>query len=146
MWILHPQESCKVLIKQNEDVRFYERIKKYREKKENASVGYKNLKKYSRHVSYPLLRRPPLHRGGHTLEQLGQVSDTLPEKVILQRKSFGKGINPDMTEGTVAATTINASHQTSWLHLCGEDLWIVLSWLPQLTRDLGRCMMGQALR
>ena len=39
MWILHPQESCKVLIKQNEDVRFYERIKKYREKKENASVG-----------------------------------------------------------------------------------------------------------
>ena len=88
MWILHPQESCKVLIKQNEDVRFYERIKKYREKKENA-------------------------RKSQVSDTLGQVSDTLPEKVILQRKSFGKGINPDMTEGMVVATTINASHQTS---------------------------------
>ena len=26
-----------------------------------------------------------------------------------------------MTEGIVAAITFNAFHQTSWLHLCGED-------------------------
>ena len=41
--------------------------------------------------------------------------------------------------------TFNASHQTSLLHLCGEDSWIVLPWPLQLTRDLGKCLMGQAL-
>ena len=51
-----------------------------------------------------------------------------------------------MTEGMVAATTFNASHQTSWLHLCGEDRRTVLSWLPQLTRGLRRCLIGQALK
>ena len=43
-------------------------------------------------------------RGGHTIE-----------------KEIREGVSLDMTEGMVATTTFNASHQTSWLHLCGED-------------------------
>ena len=46
----------------------------------------------------------------------------------------------------VAASTFNASHQTSWLYLCEENLWIVLPWPPQLTRGLGKCLIGQALK
>ena len=29
-------------------------------------------------------------------------------------KEFWEGVSPDMTEGMVAATTFNASHQNSW--------------------------------
>lgn len=54
MWILHPQESCKVLIKQNEDVRFYEKIKKYREKKENARITYFGLTTYIHKIKLQL--------------------------------------------------------------------------------------------
>jgi len=36
-------------------------------------------------------------------------------------KKLRRGIGLDMTEGVVAAPTFNASHQTLWLHLCGED-------------------------
>ena len=35
--------------------------------------------------------------------------------------SLGEGVTPDITEGMADTTTFNASHQTSWLHLCGED-------------------------
>ena len=45
-------------------------------------------------------------------------------------KKFRRGISSDMTEGVVAASAFNASHQTSWLHLCGEDPWTMLSWPP----------------
>ena len=45
----------------------------------------------------------------------------LLEEVIPQRKNFEEGVSPDMTEGMVAATTFNAFHQISWLHLCVED-------------------------
>ena len=69
----------------------------------------------------------------------------LPKEVLLLRKSFEEGVSPYLTGGMMAAPTFNASHQTSWLHLCGEDPWTVLPWLPQLTRGLGRCLMGQAL-
>jgi len=37
------------------------------------------------------------------------------------RKSFEEGVSSDMTGGMMAAPTFNASHQTSWSHLCGED-------------------------
>ena len=47
-----------------------------------------------------------------------------------------------MSEGMVVATTFNAPHQILWPHLCGEDSRTMLSWLPQLTEDLGRCLMG----
>ena len=70
----------------------------------------------------------------------------MPEEVLLLRKRFGEGVSPDMTEGMVAALTFNASHQTSWLHLCGEDIWTVLSWPLQLTRGLRRYLMGQTLK
>ena len=46
----------------------------------------------------------------------------------------------------MAASTFNESHQTPLLHLCGEDPGKVLSWPPQLTRGLERCLMGQALK
>ena len=36
-------------------------------------------------------------------------------------KKLRRGVNPDMTEGVVVAPMFNASHQTSWLHLCRED-------------------------
>ena len=36
-------------------------------------------------------------------------------------KKFRRGVSLDMTEGVVAIPIFNASHQTSWLHLCGED-------------------------
>ena len=36
-------------------------------------------------------------------------------------KSFGEGASPDMTAEMVAASTFNASHQTSCLHLCEKD-------------------------
>ena len=51
-----------------------------------------------------------------------------------------------MTKGMVAAPTFNASHQTSWLHLCGEDPQTVLPWLLQLTRGLEMCLMRQVLK
>ena len=69
----------------------------------------------------------------------------MPEEVLLLRKSFREGVSPDVTGGMVAAFTFNASHQTSWLHLCGKDPWTVLPWPPQLTRDLERYLMGQVL-
>ena len=36
-------------------------------------------------------------------------------------KKYRRGVSLDMTKGVVAAPTFNASHQTPWLHLCGED-------------------------
>ena len=33
-----------------------------------------------------------------------------------------------------------------WPHLCGEDVWIVLPWLTQLTEGQGRWLMGQVLK
>jgi len=48
--------------------------------------------------------------------------------------------------GMVAATTFIAPHQTLWPHLCWENPWTVLSWLPQLTEDWERRLMGQALK
>ena len=35
--------------------------------------------------------------------------------------SFEEEVKPNVTKGMVAATTFNASHQTFWLHLCGEN-------------------------
>ena len=67
-------------------------------------------------------------------------------KVPVSRKSFGKGVSLGIIEGMVAAPAFNATHQTSWLHLCGENPWTVLPWPLQFTRGLGRCLMGQALK
>ena len=39
----------------------------------------------------------------------------------ITEKKLRRGVSPDMTEGVIATPTFNASHQTSWLHLCGED-------------------------
>ena len=61
-------------------------------------------------------------------------------------RKFRRVIGFDMTKGVVATPTFNASHQTPWLHLCGEDPWTVLHWPPQLTGGLGRCLMRQALK
>ena len=36
-------------------------------------------------------------------------------------KKFRRGVSPNVIEGVVATLAFNASHQTSWLHLCGED-------------------------
>ena len=60
-------------------------------------------------------------QGDHPFGRKGHISGTLLEEVLLLRKSFGEGVSPNMTEGMVAAPTFNAFHQTSWLHLCGED-------------------------
>ena len=51
-----------------------------------------------------------------------------------------------MTKWMVVAPTFNASHQTSWLHLCGKDHWTVLPWPPWLRRGLGRYLMRQVLK
>ena len=102
--------------------------------------------RYLYHVSYPWPMSPLSCQESHTLKQWGHVNGTLLGEVLLLRKSFGEGVSPDMTEGMVVAPTFNASHQTSWLHLCGDNLWTVLPWPPQLTRGLGRCPMGQALK
>ena len=67
-------------------------------------------------------------------------------KVPVSRKSFGKGVSLGIIEGMVAAPAFNATHQTSWLHLCGENPWTVLPWPLQFTRGLGRCLMGQVLK
>ena len=48
----------------------------------------------------------------------GHVNGALPEEV---RKGFREEVNPDVTERMVAVTPFNASHQTSWPHLCEED-------------------------
>ena len=60
------------------------------------------------------------------LEEVTRLNTKATSMAHYQRKSyyrenFREGVSPDMTEGMVAATTFNASHQTSWLHLCGED-------------------------
>ena len=44
-----------------------------------------------------------------------------------------------MTRRIVVASTFNASHQTSWQHL------FCMPWPSQLTKDLGMCLMEQAL-
>ena len=44
-------------------------------------------------------------------------------------KSFGEEASPDMTGEMVAASTFNASHQTSWLQQCcigrcnSQEVW-----------------------
>ena len=102
--------------------------------------------RYLCHMSYSWSMSPLSCRGGHTLGQWGHVNGILPGEVLLLRKSFEERVIPDMTKGMVAAPTFNASHLISWLHLCEENLWTMLSWLPQLTRDLGMCLMEQALK
>ena len=84
-------------------------------------MGHKNLNKVLvPHVismaeeSIIVPRRPHAWIEGH-------VNGTLPEEEIQWRKSFGGGVSLDMIERMVAAPTFNASHQTSWQHLCGED-------------------------
>ena len=64
----------------------------------------------------------------------------------ITKRKLQRGDGPNMTGGVVATPTFNASHQTPWLHLCGENPWTVLPWPPQLTRGLKRCLMGQALK
>ena len=59
-------------------------------------------------------------RGDHTLGQLGPVSGMLLEEVLPLRKSYGKWVSPDMTEGMVATSIFNTSFQISWLHLYVE--------------------------
>ena len=60
-----------------------------------------------------------------------------------QRRSYctkrvsGKGLALTWLKRWWLPLAFNASHQTSWLHLCGEDPWTVLPWLPRLTRGLG---------
>ena len=61
-------------------------------------------------------------------------------------KRVWRRASPEIIEGVVATPTFNASHQTSWLHLCREDPWTVLSWSSQLTRGWRRHLMGQALK
>ena len=49
-------------------------------------------------------------------------------------------------QGKSATTTLNALQLLFWPHLCGEDPWTVLSWLPQLTESQKGCLMEQVLK
>ena len=37
------------------------------------------------------------------------------------KKKLRRGVRSDITEGVVATSTFNASHQNPWLHLYGEN-------------------------
>ena len=69
------------------------------------TVGYKNLNK----VFAP-----------HVIPMVEEATIMLRRSHCGERAS-GRGLAL-ITERMVATTTFNASHQTSWLHLCGEDL------------------------
>ena len=121
-------------------------LKKKKKSFEGLLWGTRIQIRYLCHVSYSWSMSPLSCRGGHTLGQWGHVNGILPREVLLLRKSFEERVIPDMTEGMVAAPTFNASHLISWLHLCEENLWAILSWPPQLIKGLERCLMGQALK
>ena len=57
-----------------------------------------------------------------------------------------EGRKPKNIYGNATTTTLNAQQLLLWSHLCGEDLWTVLPWLPQLTKNQRRCLMGQVLK
>ena len=109
-------------------------------------VGYKNLNKAptSRVISMAeeSIAKPKRPHARTSRPCQWHIARGCPttEKRVRRRAS------PDMTEGVVATPTFNASHQTSWLHLCREDPWTVLSWSSQLTRGWRRHLMGQALK
>ena len=109
-------------------------------------VGYKNLNKApAPHVismTEESIARPRRPHARTVRSHQWHIARGGP----IAEKKLRRGVSPDMTEGVVTTSTFNASHQTSWLHLCGEDPWTVLLWLPQLTRDLERCLMEQALK
>jgi len=52
----------------------------------------------------------------------------------------------EISKRKAATIALNALQLTLWQHLCGEDPWTVLPWLPQLTEGLWGCPMGQALK
>ena len=73
---------------------------------------------------------------------LGHVDGTLPKEVTLWGKGLRGQIGHSVSKGMVDAITFIASHQILWLHLYGKDPWTMLSCLPQLTEDSGRCLMA----
>ena len=48
-------------------------------------------------------------------------------------KDVGKGEVLKISKEKTAITALNALQLLFWPHLCREDLWTVLPWLPQLT-------------
>ncbi|KAL4604280.1 hypothetical protein ACB092_10G181600 [Castanea dentata] len=63
-----------------------------------------------------------LGRGGLVIGFYDHDINTSSEEALLCGKILGKGNGRDMTKRLDTATTFNASHQSSWPHLCGEDL------------------------
>ena len=59
--------------------------------------------------------------------------DDLPSMCIINVQGWWNLIN---ILGKAATTALNVLQLLSWPHLCWENPWTVLSWLPQLTEKL----------
>ena len=84
-------------------------------------MGYKNLNKASAprvismaEESITKPRRPHARTVRPHQWHIARGSPTVEKK-------FRRGVSPNMIEGVVATLAFNASHQTFWLHLCGQD-------------------------
>ena len=84
------------------------------------SVGHKNLGKV------PVPRVVSMAEEPIIVPRRPHAQTVRPHQKHINRgptakKKFWRGVSTDMTEGVVAASTFNASHQTPWLHLCKEN-------------------------
>ena len=84
-------------------------------------VGYKNLNKA------PVPRVIFMAKESIVMSRRSHARTVRPHQWHIARggptvkKNIQRRVSPDMTEGVAAAPTFSASHQTCWLHLCGED-------------------------
>ena len=90
-------------------------------KKEFLYIGYRNLNKVFVSRVIPMAEETIIASRMSFARTVRSHQWHVTKRGHTIEKEFREGVGFDMTEGMVTTTTFNTSHQTSWLHLCGED-------------------------